>query len=170
MTNWHPWIVHFPIAVLPLSVVLDIAALLWRRPAWHSGAYALLVLGTVAAAAAVITGNEAALPYREIDAVNQFVSRHENYGTVSFLAFLAITLGRLPLQLQRRNTGWPIRLLIGAAAIAVGIVWVASLHGGKLVYEHGLGVRIGAITNLERSKFLKPQKADISQSPRRTNQ
>ena len=62
MPGWHPLIVHFPIALLTFSLIVDLAALLAKRPAWHPVAYALLVAGTVAATAAVISGNAAAAP------------------------------------------------------------------------------------------------------------
>ena len=141
MTNWHPWIVHYPIALLPVGVLIDIAAILGRRSRWHTVAYSLLVMGTLAAAAAVISGNEAALPYRDDDSVNQLVLLHENYGSITFVTFLVISLGRLPLQLQGRTKGWPLRLWIVAGAIGCGILWTGSFYGGELVYEHGVGVR-----------------------------
>ena len=139
--NWHPWIVHYAIALLPVGVLIDLAAVFWRRPAWHTTGYALLLLGTAAAAAAVITGNQAALPYRDDDLVRELVQRHEDWGSTAFILFLAILLGRLPLQLRGRTEGWALRCLVIAALGGCGILYTASLFGGELVYRHGVGVQ-----------------------------
>ena len=139
--SWHPWIVHFAIALIPVGVLIDLAAFILRRPAWHTTGYAMLLLGTAAAAAAVITGNQAALPYRNDGAVSGLVQRHEDWGTAAFILFLAILLGRLPLQLQGRTGGRALRFLVIAALAGCAILFTASLYGGELVYLHGVGVR-----------------------------
>ena len=144
--SWHPWIVHFAIALIPVGALIDVAAVTLRRPAWHTMGYALLVLGTAAAAGAVLTGNQAALPYRDDGAVSGLVQRHEDWGTVAFILFLAIILGRLPLQLQGRTEGWALRCLVVAGIAGCGILFTASQYGGELVYRHGVGIqRQGAV-------------------------
>ena len=50
---WHPIFIHYPIALLTTAVLVDAASLLCRRETWHRVAYALLVAGTVGAAASV---------------------------------------------------------------------------------------------------------------------
>ena len=139
--SWHPWIVHFAIALIPVGVLIDLAAVILRRPAWHTAGYTMLLLGTAAAAGAVITGNQAALPYRNDGAVSGLVQRHEDWGSASFVLFLAILLGRLPLQLRGRTGGWALRFLVIAALAGCGILFTASLYGGELVYRHGVGVQ-----------------------------
>ena len=144
MPGWHPYIVHFPIVLLPLSLVFDLAALVKGRPTWHTAAYCLLVAGTVAAAAAVISGNAAATPHRETDVVAAAIERHEDSGSLVLIAFIAVALGRLPLQLRQRTTGWPLKAWLAVAAAGCVLVWRTSLLGGDLVYEYGVGVRPGA--------------------------
>ena len=58
--DWHPFIVHYPIAFLTLSPLCDLAALCLRRKEWHHLAYGLIVLGALASCAAVLSGNAAA--------------------------------------------------------------------------------------------------------------
>ncbi|MFH1567564.1 MAG: DUF2231 domain-containing protein [Gemmatimonadota bacterium] len=136
---WHPLVVHFAVALLPASAVTDLAALLFRRPPWHRVAFALLVAGALGAVAAVLTGNAAAAPHRESETVAALVAHHENLGTLSLFAFLTICLGRLPLELQARRGGWPLRAWIGAAVAANALLWLAGHAGAELVYGHGLG-------------------------------
>ena len=166
--SWHPWIVHYAIALLPVGVLVDLAAVFWRRPAWHTTGYALLLLGTAAAAAAVITGNQAALPYRDDEAVSELVQRHDDWGSAAFILFLAILLGRLPLQLRGRTQGRALRCLVIAALAGCGVLYTASLYGGELVYRHGVGVqRQGAGSGtlrqpLEEARGTGPAGVEIS--------
>ena len=144
MPNWHPIVVHFPVALLSVSVLVDVAALAARRGDWHKFAYALLVAGTVGAAAAVITGTEAAPPHRQSADVVETVDRHEDLGSVVFIVFLAVSLGRLPVHLQRQ-VGWPLAMWLGVAGMGCVLLWMTSLVGGELVYEYGVGVQMDQI-------------------------
>ena len=143
MPGWHPLIVHFPIAQLTFSLIVDLAALLAKRPAWHPVAYALLVAGTVAATAAVISGNAAAAPYREIEVIGELVGQHEDSGSLVLVLYLIVTLGRLPLQLRPPTSSWPLRSWLIVAAAGCVLLWRASALGGSLVFEHGVGVARG---------------------------
>ncbi len=145
---WHPVFLHFPIALLTTAVVVDAAALLCRRPNWQPGAYALLLAGTVGAAASVFTGNADAVAYRQAD-VAAAIQDHEDLGTATFLLFLLMLLGRLPdvLRAGRRGSIQPPGQAGRRAAwlwLAVGVVglvllYLTSHHGGELVYQHGVG-------------------------------
>ena len=143
MPNWHPMIVHFPIALLTLSVVVDLGALLTGHRSWHRMAYALVIAGTLGAAAAVISGNDAAVPHRDSSLAEVVaegrVGRPEEIAPL--ITFLATSLGRLPLFLRSRH-GWPLNLWIVLAFLGCGLLWLTSLHGGELVYEHGIGVQV----------------------------
>ena len=56
MESLHPLVVHFPIALLLSAVGLELLALLLKRPALHRISLWNLCLGTLGAAAAVLTG------------------------------------------------------------------------------------------------------------------
>ena len=140
--EWHPVAVHFPLVLLPLSVCVDLAAWWRRRPEWHQLAYTLLVLGTLAALAAVLTGTEAASRWPHAG-VQEQMDRHEDLATISLFVFLGIVLGRLPLHLLGRHRDWRLKGLIAAAAAACVLLWQAALYGGDLVYKYGVGVQSG---------------------------
>lgn len=140
MPSWHPLIVHFPIALLSISPIVDLAAFLTRRPSWHAVAYGLLVAGTLAAAAAVISGNATAAPHRESEVIGELVEEHEDSGSLVLVLYLVVTIGRLPLQLRAATSGWPLKLWLVVAAAGCVLVWRASSLGGSLVFDYGVGV------------------------------
>ena len=155
MSSWHPLVVHFPIALLTMSPIVDLAALLARRPTWHGAAYALLVAGTVAAVAAVISGNAAAAPHWETEVIGELVERHEDSGSLVLALYLVVALGRLPLQLRAATSGWPLKLWLVVAAAGCVLLWRTSSLGGSLVFDYGVGVTEGAV-EVDGSKRRPP--------------
>ena len=141
---WHPVAVHFPVALLCAALVFDLAGLLWQRAQWHRTAWVLLLAGTLGAAAAVLTGNLDAADYRQ-SAAAEAIQRHEDLGTVTFLLFIVVTLGRLPHMLRPEGEDRRLRLWIGLAAIGVGLLMWTAQQGGELVYDLGVGVRATGI-------------------------
>ena len=59
MNNIHPMVVHFPIALLLSAWLLDVLALITKRPRLHQFALCHLMLGVLGAGAAVLTGLQA---------------------------------------------------------------------------------------------------------------
>ena len=139
--EWHPIVVHYPLALLPLSLLVDLVAWIRRRERWHAGAYYLLVLGPLAALAAVLTGTRAAAPYRADSRVLEPLEQHEDLVTWVLVVFLVVVLGRLPLHLQGRLQGWRLKAWILAAGVGCGLLWQAGFYGGELVYRYGVGVQ-----------------------------
>ena len=133
----HPFVVHFPLALLAFGFCLDVAGLAARRP-WHRLGYVMLLAGTAGAMAAVITGNLAAADLRG-SAHAAAIQQHEDYATLALLIYLAAALGRLPGFLRGEAGLAPAWLVAGA--VGLGVLWAAGLQGGALVYERGIGVR-----------------------------
>lgn len=140
METWHPLIVHLPLVLLPLSAALDLAALARKEAGWHRLAFVLLWLGILSAAAAVLSGNSAADPYRQDPALRVPVEAHEDWATGVLLLFLALGLVRVPLEMQRRFAGPRFILWLLAALAGCVLVWVTGHSGGELVFRFGVGV------------------------------
>lgn len=135
---WHPLAVHFPIALLTAGVLLDLAALLCRRPAWHRTAYGLLVAGTLGAGLAVVTGNVDAAAWRETAAAGA-IQDHEDLGTLTMLLYLAVCLGRLPGVLRPGDNRYR-PLWVALATLGWVLLAWTGWEGGELVYDLGVGV------------------------------
>ena len=135
----HPALVHFPLVLLPLSAAIDLIAGPLGKREWHPLAFAILIAGTFSAIGALVSGNDAAASHRRDSAMAHLIERHEDWATASLFLFLIIALGRLPFQLRRRDP----RIWAVAALLASTVLWIAAYFGGELVYDHGVGVRLG---------------------------
>ena len=144
MQSAHPMVVHFPIALLLTAVVLDMAALVARRPALHRIALWNLVLGTLAAGAAVVSGLRAEEAAKHSFEIWQVMERHEQLGIVTLSLGAFVSAFRL-WKRDRLSPRW--RLLTIALLLAMlGSLTYGAHLGGRLVYEFGVGGRFGEPT------------------------
>jgi hypothetical protein len=155
---FHPQVVHFAIALLLVGVAFRIISLTpWLKFTDHA-ATTLLLLGTVAAAVAVRSGDDAHGPVERIPGVRAAVIEHEKYGERArniFFAVAALELLALGLARGASTARFGRFALIGSALVGVGgslMLYEASEHGGALVYAYagGPGVRSGEPQDVER--------------------
>lgn len=141
MDNVHPLIIHFPIALLLTSVGLDAAAILLRQSGWHRIALWNLVLGTLGAGAAVLSGLQAEDMAKHSFEIWKIMTLHKRLGFCTFGLAAVSSTARLVMrdQLGVRARG---TMLVLALALVTTICWGAYL-GGDLVYELGVGSSFG---------------------------
>ena len=141
MESIHPLIVHFPIALLLTSVGLDAAALILRRPGWHRIALWNLVLGTLGAGAAVLSGLHAEEMAKHSFEIWTLITRHERLGFCTLSIAFASSAVRLLMRDRLGSRARSVMLVLGLT-MATTISWGAYL-GGRLVYELGVGGSFG---------------------------
>lgn len=131
----HPAIVHFPIALLIVSVVLDACGVGFRRASLTQAGFYTLIIGSLGATAAVLTGPEEEAK----DAASlTILHRHELFAALIVLCCLIMVGMRLG----------NVNGLFGAGVfgyLALGVVLIACIvltgyFGGQMVYNHGVGV------------------------------
>ncbi len=143
--NLHPAIVHFPIVLVPLALLLDLAALGLGRADIRRGAGVAWVAAALAATAAFIAGRAAADGLMNVPPnVQPVIADHANWATTTLT--LAGTLALLRIAIERwADAGWskPARAfaLLGAAGLG-GLVFITADKGGALVYQHALAVAV----------------------------
>ena len=139
-SHLHAMVVHFPIALLFISIGLEVATLYkpWREKL-QPGALVMLVLGTAAAAAAVATGPDE--NYRGVSALGRI---HENWAQITLVWFGLLTLWRLyMLYRQQPLDGRRLAAYLILGAVGLGMLGYTGYLGGTMVYEQAVGVRVG---------------------------
>ncbi len=145
LPNLHPALVHFPIAFLPVAVILD--ALVLRLPSqreWLDRAATLLYgVAALGAVAAFLSGRQAAeaLPPLALT-VQVHVNEHSDSARAAL--WLLVLLAAFRAVVAYRD--WRVRrkvlrvcfLLIAAGAVV--LVYRTADLGGGLVFRHGIGV------------------------------
>lgn len=128
--QFHPVVVHFPVALLLAAVLAEALALLSRRPAWSGTARYCLLLGSLGAVVASATG------WAWADAEDLAATTHRWLG----LGTTAFALGTTLLAWRARRLAhaggrwaWRLALLATAALVAL-----TGYQGGRLTYgpEH----------------------------------
>lgn len=109
--NLHPIFVHFPIALLTLYALMELARFKWlmARPYWFYAKAVLLIAGGLGALAALLTGDMAKLAVRQgefhpaIANFKQVVNMHENFADASAAIFGVLAASYLILWLSREG-------------------------------------------------------------------
>jgi uncharacterized membrane protein len=141
--NIHMVVVHFPIALLPVSLFCDVLARMTGSRNLHAAARWTLWLGTLAAGVAVwtgIAGSDDVDPYLT-DAAEELMTRHLTLQLGTLGAAVGLSLWRLAAA-PFPERGATIYVLI--AVVMVLNMLVASDLGGQMVFLHGVAVRVDA--------------------------
>ena len=88
----HGAVTHFPIALLFVSVGMDYFA--GKRPVLRSGAWLLLVLGTIGTVVATVTGLVAHLAYEDGSILLSAIDRHQYLGFATTVLFVGLAAWR----------------------------------------------------------------------------
>lgn len=137
LSELHPAAVHYPIALLPVAIASDAAGLITKSRSLHAVGRVGIVLAAASAAVAGILGF---IAQEEVELTDESRPTLQTHRTLNIVALAGVTALAIVRATQKRpGLGY---LLGGAAAIAT--VGVSAYLGGKLVYDHGLGVaRVG---------------------------
>ena len=166
---YHPAIVHFAVALLVVGAMFRWVSLSGRAAFTAPAASVLLLLGTLAAAAAVHSGLDAHGPVERIPGARQAVVEHEDAGTWARNVFLVVAaLEVLALVARRRHLNVARGALWGSAIVSVfgvAALYKAGNRGADLVYRYagGVGTRYSDTTDVNRlylaALFQKAQQA-----------
>ena len=134
----HPMLVHFPIALLFVSVLFDLASTALRRESLREGALWLLGLGLLGGIAAAIAGGLAEHAAEKAGVAEALIETHETLAFVTIGIMAILFLYRL---LFRNRFGMKaLAAYLVVAAIGLVAISATGYTGGDLVYEHGAGM------------------------------
>ena len=154
----HPLFVHFPVALtLVGAAFLAYGTLRDKAQALPAGFLVLMVSGAMIIPT-YITGQVARAVLEDSAAFERdlpLLDTHEDLGLASFA--LIVSLGILSgLALSKGKEGakpWaPLLLALAASAL----IALTAFYGGRLVFEHGIGVRIEPTGPRTHAPMKKP--------------
>ncbi|NJK88932.1 MAG: hypothetical protein HC923_05675 [Myxococcales bacterium] len=134
----HPLVVHLPIGVLLVYPFLELAAAILKRRDVAMVAMGLLGVAAIATLVATTTGEAA---YMEAEAAgfgHELLESHEELAEKLPWMVLALLAARVYGALKTSFGAW-----IGAIGgfVLIAVVVQVGHSGGKLVYDHGVGVK-----------------------------
>lgn len=132
----HPIVVAFPLALLVVSVLLDLSARF--RHTLRASARLTLYLGTWGCVIATTTGLITHLRY-EGTPVASFIEQHEFMAYATTALFLALSIWRSRAMRLGKDIGgfW---LYSALSIVGLIVLVLTGALGGNLVFGHGVGV------------------------------
>jgi uncharacterized membrane protein len=144
----HPALVHFPIVLILIGTVAAVGAVFLRRWCLPALAAILLTAGAATAFVAAATGEEDAGMAGEMsEPAKATLDEHEDWGEMTRNLAVAAALLAIAAATTLR---WPkaarsLSVLAALAALSTAYAVTATGHlGGKLVYQHAVGVNPAA--------------------------
>lgn len=138
-SHFHPMTVHFPIAIVLIGFLVDIASIIFKKEKWLSKAgFYLMIIGTLSAIAAFLTGEFLTKEFS--GAASELKERHELFAKIAMWILIVGSALRVFLVYRKMDESplkWLVFLLYAIAAISVGI---AGYLGGSLVYDYMVGL------------------------------
>jgi len=135
----HAALNDLPPALLPISVLFDLLGLAFKRESLKAAGFWTLVFGVLGTAAAVVSGLLAEDVVQHSDQAHEIMETHETLALVVLAIFGLLAVWRIARRGVWRDREQPVALAAGVIGVAI-VVYAASL-GGKLVFDHGLGIR-----------------------------
>ena len=139
----HAALNDLPPVLLPISVFFDLLGAFLKRESLKAAGFWTLVLGVAGSGVAIISGLVAE------DATPHGVEAHgimETHETLAYIAvglFAILAIWRLVRKGVWNEKEQPIALTAGV--IGIGLVVVTAMFGGKLVFDHGVGIPTPAL-------------------------
>ncbi len=137
----HPIIVHFAIALLSVAVITDLLYLVTRKQNFWQLTNLMLIIGTLSALIAVITGNQAFQVVTIPEGTKPLVLSHQLSGQITLGLFAGVSVLRwvlIRLKLFAHPLRWIYYILLLTASF---YLFRTGVLGGEMVYIHGVGTQ-----------------------------
>lgn len=137
-TPLHPMFVHFPIALLSMSVVADVWAYFADIQSLRDAAWWSLLGASGGGILAALAGVRDMHRAQMSEDVHHHVHRHMHVGLTLLGVIVVLAIWRTFAYMgQTYVSGWYLCLAVAALLLAGYQGWL----GGELVYRHGVSVR-----------------------------
>jgi len=140
-THLHAMLVHFPIALLMVGFLFEVASFFYKKEFFRQSAFYLLILGMLGTVVSYLAGNAAGEGMEE-GSLNKAMELHEQAATISLWLTLATALVYTGIYFFKYKMSWPRVMAVLLFAGVIGSIARTGYLGGQLVYKHGAGVEL----------------------------
>jgi len=134
----HAALNDLPPALLPVSVLFDLLGILLKRESLKAAAFWTLVAGVVGTGAAIVAGLLAEDVVEHSEQAHAIMETHETLAFIVLEIFGVLAIWRIVRRGVWREKEQPVALTAGV--IGVVILLYTAMLGGKLSFDHALGV------------------------------
>lgn len=131
-------VVHLPIGIVLVYPWLELAGALTRKAEYGFAALGLLVAGLLGSMFASATGEEAYEHAESMGFSHDLLETHEEWAEMVPWVLVVLLAVRFWAGRKTRFGPW---VGFGLGMLALGLIVQVGYTGGKLTYEHGVGVR-----------------------------
>ncbi len=146
LSELHPKIVHFPIALFVLYFVFETAGVIFNKEYISKSSLLILIIGVASAVLAVLTGNQAQIAAKILHAGNLefigLIEEHETFATATLWFFSILLTGRIYFSVKKKFSGRIRYLFMLLGFIGCILVYLSGVYGGNLVFDKGIGVHV----------------------------
>jgi uncharacterized membrane protein len=147
LSQLHPKVVHYPIALFVIYALLEIIGTFFKRDFFLKSAYLILFLGILGAVAAALTGNSAAHAVQQLNKIKTIipvkaVSEHISYANFTLWYFAGLLVLRTFVVLGKKYSGGIKYLFVILSLVGLFLIYKTAELGGILVYNYGAGTEI----------------------------
>jgi uncharacterized membrane protein len=134
----HAAVNDLPPALLPVSVLFDLLGIVFKRESLKAAAFWTLVAGVVGTIGAIVAGLLAEDVVEHSEQAHEIMETHETLAFIVLAIFGILAIWRIVRRGVWREKEQPIALTAGV--IGVLILLYTAMLGGKLSFDHALGV------------------------------
>ena len=140
--NIHPLLVHFPIAIILIAVLSDLASIILKKQIWlHYAAFGLYAVSALGAIAAFLSGRQAADLVEIPPAAQPVVSEHAHLALISMVILIGYVIILYLFLWKKWDLKTPVAVvLLIAGAGGFALIATTAEHGAELVFRYGVGV------------------------------
>ncbi len=136
--NLHPTFVHFPLALLPITLLFYAVGIVWRKPAFLTAGRVCAYLSTLSVVTVVITGLIAQNSIPHNDRIHHMMDTHRITGLI--VLGLVVALSVWSFWVRDQQPRWPWAFLL-VTAIACYFALQNGDIGSRMVYVEGAAVK-----------------------------
>jgi uncharacterized membrane protein len=132
----HPIVTHFPMALLPVSLLSDLLGLGTGASSWWSVSFYNLAIGLVLSIPALITGIADFLAIPQGGPAERAAIRHMFIIVTGIMLYTGSFFIRFGLETL---TGWRLMSAISLSFVGLVFLLIGGWYGGQLVYRYAVG-------------------------------